>query len=156
MRKELAIVGLSLVLASCSTNKPSIEQRVGQCNASMCRISLYPGETIYVEAEEKNGQLENRRVVTDNSNPDRTLVLKLEQLPAPLGMMLNVTNPFQEMLKYHVEMMIPGEDKLRQTSSCPVVPNGGQGLEMWPHPISQLVFHDFRMLEPEAEMRCEY
>lgn len=119
-------------------------------------ISLFPGETIYVEAEAKDGHLVNWKAVESNTNPDKTLIFTLEQSAELRGMLLNVTNPFPQMLKYHVEMMLPNSEDLHKTSSCPVVPNGGQGYEIWPNAIFQLVFHDFRLIESDQNVSCEY
>jgi hypothetical protein len=120
-------------------------------------VSIHPGETVFVEAEVRGERLVNLKAVESNDNPDRTLTFEFSQELSPANMMLIVTNPFNSPVKYHAAMMLPSDDKLRKTSSCPVVANGGKAFEAWPHAVFQLVLFDFRLLDSNATtMSCEY
>ncbi|HEY1991321.1 MAG TPA: hypothetical protein VGH71_02585, partial [Gammaproteobacteria bacterium] len=67
------------------------------------------------------------------------------------GMMFSIHQPFNRVLKYHAQIMdfdtLPRS--LKQTSSCPVVPQGG-GYETWPEPAVQVMVGDFHFLEPNS------
>lgn len=120
-------------------------------------VSIHPGETVFVEADVRGERLVNLKAVESNDNPDRTLTFEFSQPGSPGNMMLIVTNPFGSPVKYHAAMMLPSEDKLRKTSSCPVVADGGRALETWPHAILQLVLFDFRLLDSNTKtMSCEF
>jgi hypothetical protein len=121
------------------------------------QVSIFSGETIFVEAEIDGDQLTILRAVETNDHPERTLTFQLSQEAGSPATMLVVTNPFPRMVKYHAGMMLPASDKLLKTSSCPVMSNGRMAFESWPNAIVQLVLFDFRLLsENTAEMACEF
>ena len=120
-------------------------------------ISVFPGETIFVEAEVKGDRLTNFRAVKSNDHPDKTLTLKFSQETGSPAMTLTVTNPFEKTVKYHAGMMLPTSDKVLKTSSCPVLGGGRAAFESWPNAIFQLVLFDFRLLDKSAtQMNCEF
>ena len=87
------------------------------------------------------------------ANPDRTLVFKFYQKHGATDMLLEVTNPFKNDLKFKLGMMLPDGDKLRGTSSCPA--SAGLTLyEHWPHPIFQLVIGSGRVLKEGEQRAC--
>lgn len=107
-------------------------------------ISIFPGETIYVEAQAHGDRLTNFRAVKANDHPEKTLTFEFSQKVGPPNMMmLVVTNPFKKSLKYHASMMLPTSDKLHKISSCPVLGDGRMAFESWPNAIFQLVLFDF-------------
>jgi hypothetical protein len=118
------------------------------------KISLLPGEKLYVEATVEGQALTSLKQVESIDDPKKTLIFEFTQGDKDLGMMLAVKNPFQRLLKVHINM-IDFSHKPHQTSSCPVVP-GGSGFESWPHPIPELVISDLRFLEDGSEIACVY
>ncbi|MDP8266807.1 MAG: hypothetical protein P9M07_07695 [Candidatus Aceula meridiana] len=120
-------------------------------------VVIFPGETIYLEADEGENSLENLRAVESLVNPDKTLVFKFSQEEDSAKMTLNVEkNPFSKAIKYHAEIVFPN-GALQQTSTCPVRPGIGV-YELWPHPIFQMLLRDFRLFpegDPAVE-KCEY
>ncbi len=119
-------------------------------------LSLFPGETVYVEAGRKGDALVLSRVVQSPEHPDRTLTLRFTQAEEQPGMTLVVESPFDEPVKFDLGMMLldgePG--RIVKTSSCPVGPRM-KSLEMWPHPIFQLVAVRFRFVASDGGLRCE-
>jgi len=83
---------------------------------------------------------------------DETLVLKA--WASGDSVYLSVTNPFSSHVKYRAGMLLPGEERFRSTSSCPVI-GGGGAFEHWPHPIEALAFRDFVLLGDGAQMVCD-
>jgi hypothetical protein len=116
-------------------------------------ITVYPNETVNVEARLAEGRLVELVAVREVRDPARTLAFDLKQDPK-LGdgthMMLQVKSPFPGVLKYRLGMMLPSGDEIRKTSSCPLR-SGIPVFEHWPHPIFQLVAADFRAVDPESE-----
>jgi hypothetical protein len=120
-------------------------------------ISIYPGETIFVEAAAKGDRLANFRAVKTNDHPEKTMTFKFSQEAGSPAMILIVTNPLARSLKYHAGMMLPTSDKLLKTSSCPVLGGGRKAFESWPNAIFQLVLFDFQLLdEGTTQMSCEF
>ena len=116
-------------------------------------LIIFVGETVYLEAEERDGSIGNFRAVPDLVHPDRTMTFKLYQ--TDFGMMLSVNNPFSKLIKFHADMAVPERQGFYKTSTCPVFSGS---FESWPHPIIQLLVHDFRILDqddPKAGS-CEY
>jgi hypothetical protein len=118
------------------------------------RVSILPGETVFVEAEVSGDRLVNLRAVAAIEHPEKTLTFEFSQ--GAFGMQLVVTNPFEKHVKYHAGMMLPSSEKLLKTSSCPVIGGGGSAFESWPNAIFQLVLFDFRLLDRTATMSCEF
>ena len=118
------------------------------------RISLLPGETIYIEAEVQGGDFVNFNQVGENTNPDHTIVFDFQQREGKVDMQLKVDNPFAERMKFHLDM-IDFDRNAHPTSSCPVVA-GGSVFETWPHPIPELIVSGVRVLAESDGFRCEY
>lgn len=119
-------------------------------------VSIFPGETLFVEADRDENHLVNLRAVKQVRDPDRTLELKFWQDKGKPDMFLKVNNPFSKTMKYHVVMMLLDSDKLYKTSSCPVLA-GKVAFERWPHAIFELLLFDFRLVgDDESKSRCEF
>ncbi len=117
-------------------------------------VSIYPGETIYVEVERKDGRLKLLRAVPQLEKPDTTLVLKFEQLEGKPDVMLTVNNPLAVDIRFRMGFMGLDSDRLRATSSCPVL--AGKSLfEHWPHPIFQLILADAQVLGEADDHGCK-
>lgn len=109
-------------------------------------MTIFPGETLHVEARAEGDRLVLEKVVERPVNPDRTLTFVFEQEEDGVGMQLDVRNPFPRAVKYDAAMMLlddPQDGRLHPTSSCPVMPRIA-ALELWPDAIFQLVLKDFR------------
>jgi hypothetical protein len=122
-------------------------------------ITVYPGETVYVEASIEGDSLVGLTAVPTKVHPEKTLVFRLRQDPGigdGAGMILQVESPFAEVLKYRLAMMLPTGDELVKTSACPLHP-AKTVYESWPHPIYQIVATDFRVVDAEsaAARTCE-
>lgn len=112
------------------------------------------GQTVHVEADIVGGKLANLVAVDTVANPGKTITATLEQVDGG-GMMLTVSNPFQETLKFNMGIMPLDENDLYKTSSCPVIP-GGQAFEMWPDPIFQVALANGHVLAPDSSTACVY
>jgi hypothetical protein len=117
-------------------------------------ISILPGEKLYIEATLDKQKLTSLKQVEAVSNPSKTLVIEFTQMDKSVGMMLVVNNPFQKLLKFHINMM-DFSHKPHQTSSCPAVARGS-AFESWPHPIPELSISDFHLLEETGDVSCVY
>ena len=116
-------------------------------------VTVYPGETVMIEAKEEDGNLVELTAVSKISHPNRTLVFKFSQEPTigdGTGMLLVVYNPFSGILKYRLGMMVPSSEDIYSTSVCPIHA-GKSSYESWPHPIFQVVATDFRFIDPQSK-----
>jgi hypothetical protein len=112
-------------------------------------VTILPGETLFIEGDTDGDNLVNLRAVSKERDPARTVTFEFSE-PGDLTM-LKVTNGFPQAVKFHAKMRIPGQEGWRETSTCPVGPNGFQSFESWPHPISGLMLMDFRLGSDNAE-----
>ena len=119
-------------------------------------ISIFPGETLFVEADSDENRLVNLRAVTQVEDPARTLEFKFWQDEGKPDMFLKVKNPFPKTVKYHAVMMLLDSDKLYKTSSCPVSARK-MAFEHWQHAIFELLLFDFRLIGDDVNSsRCEF
>ncbi len=119
-------------------------------------ISIYAGETIFIEADEGEHSPINLIHVSENTKPEKTIVYKFEQR-ADMGngydMVLTVHNPFSKPLRYNMGIMPLESDRLYKTSSCPVMAKG-DCFEHWPFPIFQIAVANMRFLEKGDDFSC--
>jgi hypothetical protein len=116
-------------------------------------VTVYPGETVMIEAKEENDNLVELAAVSKINHPNRTLVFKFSQEPTigdGTGMLLVVNNPFSGILKYRLGMMVPSSEDIYSTNVCPIHA-GKSSYESWPHPIFQVVATDFRFVDPQSK-----
>lgn len=111
-------------------------------------VTVLPGETVAVEFAPENGKLMEAAYAPQVRAPERTVRLELAKSEgAP--MLLKVSNPFAQPLKYDASIEIVGRDgkaqKLRRTSTCAVAP-GAAAFEMWPEAIARVQAENFRLL----------
>jgi len=115
-------------------------------------VSLYAGQTLYIEADvDQQGGLMNLRAVSANTHPAATLVLTLKQTALDNGkrvMTLEVTNPFDRILRYHGNLMPLDSDETVKTVTCPAVPKL-PNTQTFPNPVFMLQLTGFRLLAPE-------
>ncbi len=113
-------------------------------------VTVYPGETVYIEAEAVGNAIQLRRAVKTPEHPERTITLRLSQDEGGPGTVLRVKNPFGRLIKYDLGIMMldsPAGNRLLKTSACPVVAEG-EGFESWPYPIFQVAAVRFRFVLP--------
>lgn len=116
-------------------------------------ISLLPGEQVLIEADMTNGIVTNFRQVDSILYPEKTLMFTFSQMEEEVTMILHVANPFDEILKYRIDM-IDFEGHPHYTSSCPVM-SGVSAIEIWHHAIPELKISNFRVLEEDANIICD-
>lgn len=116
-------------------------------------LTLYPGYTVYVEAEPSGDALALTRTVPKPVNPDSTLTFSFEQRDDG-SMQLTTQNPFSRNLKMKLGMepLEEQSERLVPASSCPVLARGSAS-EYWPDPIFLLVVlrADLRFVENGKE-----
>jgi hypothetical protein len=114
-------------------------------------FSVLAGQTVLIEGDIVDGRLVNMVAVDRVRDPARTLTASFKQ--GPQGMMLKVTNPFDQDLRFNMGIMpLDGEDVFK-TSSCPV--RAGMALfESWPQPLFQVLLSNGRVPQPGREMGC--
>ena len=73
-----------------------------------------------------------------------------KELQDGLGMALTIDNKMKRTVSMEGLMSVPGKKDVFKTSILPVKA-GKSGLESWPHPISQLVLGNLKLVEVTAE-----
>lgn len=109
-------------------------------------LQLYPGEKVFVETETNGNEIVSMKVVKDNLNPGKTLVIEFTQKVTDRKsdmMLLKVFNPFKEALDYKALMFTVGHDKWKKTKVLPV-PAKMAGYESWNEVIITLVLKDWK------------
>src|SRR5215831_650563 len=115
-------------------------------------ISIFPNQSVLVEATVYDKKFVNLKRVDSVSNPNITMTFRFYSTDAGKSMTLNVKNPFDRFVKYHIDM-VDIRGNLHHTSSCAV---NREAFEMWPHPIPELRISNFRFLEPDEKTGCIY
>lgn len=110
-------------------------------------VQVYPGEELFVEAEISDGNLVNLKNVAVNENPEKTLVIKFEQINEGKKhkcMMLSIFNPFEKELEYSAIILLPKYGRWVETDVIGIKPNG-PGYETWPDLISSIALTDWKL-----------
>jgi hypothetical protein len=118
-------------------------------------ITIFPGEEIFIEVDVEGDRVSNPRAVRNTESPTTTLTFKFWQAPNRKDSFLLIANPFPRPVKFNLGMRPVPEERLRKTTSCPVLAGRTQ-VEHWPHPIVQLVIANIRFLPEGAERKCEF
>lgn len=100
-------------------------------------VTVYPGQTVKVAATFKDGKFAGWAEATAAKLGDVVLSFDLRQGSA--GMMLSVHNDSETRVKLSVAKvdLQAASDEPKHTSSCPVMPGGGD-FETWPEPVFQI------------------
>ncbi len=120
-------------------------------------ISIYAGETIYIEAVEEKEAPTGLVQVKSMKNPDKTIMFKFEQqndISDGKSMLLTVKNPFSKPIRYNIGMMPLDQENLIKTSSCPVIAKGSV-FEIWPFPIFQIVVSNIHFQKENDDGACK-
>jgi len=110
-------------------------------------LQIYPGEKLFIEVETTKGQITSMKVVKENLNPQKTLIIDFTQTTKGKkseSMMLNIVNPFEKDIVYKAMMFIVGHDKWINTNVYPVRAKL-TGIEMWSDVIITLVLSDWEL-----------
>lgn len=110
-------------------------------------LQIYPGESLFIEAELNDNIIASMKVVKKNINPSKTIVVNFAQNVSDRenkGMMLQVSNPFNSNLNYDAMMYIVGKNRWIKTSIIPIKPKL-KNFEMWNDPIITLVLNNWRL-----------
>lgn len=118
------------------------------------RISLIPGDIVFIEADETDTGLGNFKLVKEVVNPKKTIEFSFTQIDNKIDMVLVVKNPFPNDIKYHLKVM-DFKGNIEKVSSCPVKANSSIS-EKWPHVVLDLILTDMHFLEPNEVVSCVY
>jgi hypothetical protein len=119
-------------------------------------ITVYPGETLYFEAEEGPGGALDLRLVSTISHPEKTFIMSLAQMPLAGGstsMKFEITNPFDRRVRYHLELMPLEKEVVIKSSTCPILEKL-TNYEAWPYPIFQVLIEKVRFMDTAEPVNC--
>jgi hypothetical protein len=123
------------------------------------RIPYVSENEVYLFLDDKFGvnlTVRNNRIVEVKYQPDvakADVWFKFEQppeLPGGVGMTLAIENKMKHGLSMEALMSMPNKKEVLKTSILPVKA-GKNGLETWPHPISQLVLGNLQLTKDSAD-----
>jgi hypothetical protein len=109
-------------------------------------VQIYPGETIYLEAETSSDTLVLTSV-KEIKYPEKTIVISCTQTVNKgkhERIILKVTNPFDKPLLYSATMFLMKTNKWVQTDVLPVEPKIAS-FEMWPDIVVTFGLSDWRL-----------
>jgi hypothetical protein len=109
-------------------------------------VQIYPGETIYLEAEEKDGKLilSSVKAIKDSTKTISVTCTQSVNKGNHENVMLKVTNPFNRSLTYSARMFHLKANKWLVTNVLPVRP-GLTSFEMWPDVIITFGLFDWQL-----------
>ena len=117
-------------------------------------VTIFPGEEIHITFDLDGDTVRNPRAIPKATEAKNTVSFRLSQDSGNADSLLVVNSTFEPALKFDLGMMLPDNERIHKTSSCPVM--GGKSLyEHWPHPIFQIVAARFRVLPPGSSLKCE-
>lgn len=109
-------------------------------------VQLFPGDSLFVEANIRNDSLVNLKVVPKVEHKEKTLALTFTQIhegKQHQQMVLKIiTNPFTKDIYYSALINLMQQKKWVKTSIVPVKP-GLAAYETWPDIITTIVLSDF-------------
>ena len=149
--KPISIALVSLCILSSGCNSAYIKEKNFESLHGGV-ITIKPQNKVYAELTITDGEIVNVIQAESVLNPEKTVTFEFSETDH--GTMLSVQNPFEQPIKYHINM-VDFSGNFHQTSSCPVMAGGG-AFESWPHPIPQLVVSNFRFLGDDQGFTCTY
>jgi hypothetical protein len=114
-------------------------------------VYLFLGDKFGVNITVRDGRIVNVRYQPDVAKAD--VWFRFEQppeLPGGIGMTLAIENKMKHGLSMEAKMSVPNKKGEITTSILPVKA-GKNGLETWPHPISQLVLGNLQLKDSADE-----
>jgi hypothetical protein len=109
-------------------------------------VQIYPGETLYLEAEEKDGRLSLKSVKAIQDSSKTIMVSCVQNISNGKheGVMLKVSNPFNRSLIYTARMFLLSSNKWVATDVIPVEAKLF-GIEMWPDVVISFGLSDWQL-----------
>jgi hypothetical protein len=113
-------------------------------------IQLYPGETLFIEADVLENGTIKLAVVKEIFDSAKTIIVNFNQHTKKENerihdfMMLTIKNPFDRHLDYKADIYLMGHNGWTNTSIIGVGANLTT-YEMWPNIIGSIVLHDFML-----------
>ena len=117
-------------------------------------VTILTGEEIHIVFDVDDGTLNNPQAVQHLTGSQPSMSFRFEQDPDTGDSNLRITSTLKHAVKYDLGMMLPEDDKIFGTSSCPVQA-GLKSYEHWAFPVFQFIVARFRVLESESELACE-
>ena len=117
-------------------------------------VTVLPGEEVHIAFDVENDMIRNPRAIKRPAESQHILSFHFSQDPETGESYLVVGSTVKHVIKFDLGMMLPESERIRKTSSCPVLA-GKKLYEHWPYPIFQLVAARFRVLAPGSPMNCE-
>jgi len=108
-------------------------------------VQIYTGETVFIEVELKKKKIEGMKVVSENVNPDKTLVFYFSQKTKGKlhqAMILRITNPFPYKITYSSERF--AIDELWKSLPTQVIEPNFVTTEVWDDIIVNIILSDFK------------
>jgi hypothetical protein len=109
-------------------------------------LQIYCNEEIFVECEIEADSISKMKVVEENINPEKTIIISFTQNSEDrknIRTELRVKNPFSKTLIYDALMFTPISQQWKKTSIIPIHAKL-ENFEMWPHSIITLVLENWR------------
>ncbi len=110
-------------------------------------IQIYPGETLYIEAEISKDTLSGMKSVISNLHPEKTIIISFTQTKEGKlhqNMILKIDNPFDHKLNYIAHMFLMKQKRWVKTDVLPVLAKK-IGFETWADIIVTLALSDFKL-----------
>jgi len=117
-------------------------------------VTILPGEEVHIALDVVGDVLRNPHAVKQPADSPPTVSFRFTQDPKTGDTSLVVSSTVNRPIKFDLGMMLPDSERIRKTSSCPVLA-GKQSYEHWPHPIFQFVAARFRVVPSDTTMKCE-
>jgi hypothetical protein len=96
-------------------------------------VQIYPGESIFIEADFEDKTVKNMHCVKSNIHPEKTITISFDQKiegRKPEQMILKVQNPFDAKLEYKAHIYLLKQKRWVETDVLPVRPKI-IGFETW-------------------------
>lgn len=110
-------------------------------------IQIFPGETLYIEADVADNKLINLKAVPSIVNKEKTLTITFEQLhhgKLHEQMMLTISNPFSKGLEYKCIMNLMKQKRWVGTDVIPVRAKI-MSKEMWGDILTSVALENFTL-----------
>lgn len=109
-------------------------------------IQLYPGETVYIEVKQTDGNIESMTAVKEIRDPAITVTISFTQSAKKKVheiTMLQVKNPFSKPLTYKATIFLLKQKRWVDTNVYPVAA-GLSAFETWPDIITSIGLGDWK------------
>jgi hypothetical protein len=110
-------------------------------------VQVFPGETVYIEADLLGDSLVNLKLVPEIVNKEKTITVMFSQESEGRKhkfMRLHIRNPFPQTITYSAQINLMKQKKWVRTSVEPVVPNI-RANESWEDIITTIALYNFHL-----------